>query len=118
MSWRDYASAPPAGTDICAEADLDRIRCLTVESDNGHFPLLLVRLTEEIRAYVNACPHHYLPLDHLGDSILSADGRRLMCSVHGATFDIASGAAVQGTDCGLDPVPLMISNGMIRIAGA
>ncbi|ABL69760.1 MULTISPECIES: Rieske (2Fe-2S) protein [Paracoccus] len=118
MGWTDYASAPPAGTEICDEAELDRIRCLTVESRNGRFPLLLVRLGEGIRAYVNACPHQYLPLDHRGDQIVSADGTRLMCTAHGAMFDIASGEAVQGADCGLDAVPLAISGGKVRIGQA
>ncbi|MEF9605156.1 Rieske 2Fe-2S domain-containing protein, partial [Paracoccus sp. PXZ] len=100
------------------EAEIGRIRCLTVESGNGRFPLLLVRLADGIRAYVNACPHQYLPLDHRGDRIVSADGTRLMCSAHGAMFDIASGEAVQGADCGLDAVPLAISGGKIRIGQA
>lgn len=116
MAWTDYASAPPAGTEICDETEIGHIRCLTVESGNGRFPLLLVRLPEGLRAYVNACPHQYLPLDYRGDRLVSADGARLICSAHGAMFDSASGRAVAGADCGLDIVPLSTTGGKVRIA--
>ncbi|WP_138464544.1 Rieske 2Fe-2S domain-containing protein [Poseidonocella sp. HB161398] len=117
MPWTDYSSAPPAGTQICALADLDGVRAVMVESGAGRFPLLLVKDAAGIRAFVNACPHQYLPLDYQGGSILSADGRRLMCTAHGAMFDAVTGAAERGAPCGLDPVPISLEDGIVLIGG-
>ncbi|WP_172328223.1 Rieske 2Fe-2S domain-containing protein [Mangrovicoccus sp. HB161399] len=117
MPWTDYSSAPPAGTQVCALADLDRVQALTVDSAAGQFPLLLVRDGAGLRAFVNACPHQYLPLDYQGGNILSADGTRLMCTAHGAMFDAVTGAADLVAPCGLDPVPLQLEDGMVLIGG-
>lgn len=117
MAWTDYSSAPAAGTPVCAAADLGAVRSLAVTTDRGSFPLLLVQADGALRAYVNACPHQYLPLDYRGEQILSADGTALMCTAHGARFDIGTGAAIAGADCGLDAVPVAIRDGMVVIAG-
>ena len=117
--WRSYASAPAPGTALIALADLpEGATPLRVEGPNGAFPLLLIRRGAAVHAFVNACPHQFLPLDHHGPNILSADGDRLMCTVHGAQFDIATGegAAGHGLGSALDPAPVENSGGMVRIA--
>ncbi|RNF33462.1 Rieske (2Fe-2S) protein [Paracoccus methylarcula] len=116
MSWTDYASAPARGTPICAESDIEGAHALLVTTEKGSFPLLLLRAGETIRAYVNACPHQYLPLNYRGDQLVSADGMKLMCTAHGAQFDIHTGEALQGADCGLDAVPIEVRDGQIHIA--
>ena len=117
MAWTDYSSAPAAGTPVCAWPQADGVLSLSVTTDRGAFPLLVVRTGERLRAYVNACPHQYLPLDWRSDQLVSADGTMLMCSAHGARFDILTGAAVAGADCGLDAVPVRIVEGMVVIGG-
>ncbi|RQP07610.1 MAG: Rieske (2Fe-2S) protein [Paracoccus sp. BP8] len=117
MAWTDYSSAPTAGTPVCAETQVEGVLSLSVTTSRGTFPMLVVRVGEELLAYVNACPHQYLPLDYHGDQLLSADGTKLMCTAHGARFDIRSGEAIEGAECGLDPVPVSIRDGMIVIAG-
>ncbi|RVV96844.1 (2Fe-2S)-binding protein [Mesobaculum littorinae] len=112
MSWLDYSTAPPDGTFVCAASDLGdtpgAALALTVVSDRGRFPLILVRSPAGLRAYVNACPHQYLPLDHRGPQIVTSDGLRLQCTSHAAMFDIETGAGVggPGLGCSLDPVPI------------
>ncbi|WP_282603690.1 Rieske (2Fe-2S) protein [Paracoccus sp. PARArs4] len=118
MAWTDYATAPQPGTRICEADRVNPVLSLRVGGDRGGFPLLVLRVGDGFRAYVNACPHQYLPLDHRGDRILSADGTMLMCTAHGARFDITTGQAVQGADCGLDPVPVLLSEGMLVIDDA
>ncbi len=122
MAWTDYSSAPAAGTDLCAAAQVQGVLSLKIETERGVFPVLVLRAGGEFRAYVNACPHQYLPLDYRGGGLLSADGARLMCSAHGAQFDIKTGEAkagpVQGPDCALDAVPLREEGGRLRIGGA
>lgn len=117
MPWTDYASAPLPGTPVCDAARVEDALCLTVTTDRGAFPMLLVRTGGELRAYVNACPHQFLPLDWRSARILSADGTMLMCSAHGARFAIATGACLGGADEGLDPVPIRVTGGRIVIAG-
>ncbi|MFC7704801.1 Rieske (2Fe-2S) protein [Plastorhodobacter daqingensis] len=116
MAWTDYASAPPPGTVICAATGLAGARCLEVVSPAGRFPLILVATAQGPRAYVNACPHQFLPLNYRSDTVLSADGTRLLCSAHGARFDAGTGAAPDGP--GLDPVPIEERDGMICIGPA
>lgn len=115
MGWKDYSSAPSPGTAVAPLDSISGAITLILTTARGEFPLLLVRVGEGVRGYVNACPHQYLPLDYRGSQILSADGARLMCTGHGAMFDVATGAALQGADCGLDAVPLVVANGQVLI---
>jgi nitrite reductase/ring-hydroxylating ferredoxin subunit len=117
MAWTDYSSAPPAGTPVCASAEVTGTLTLEVSSEAGRFPMILVQSPEGLRGYVNACPHQYLPLDYRVAQLLSADGTMLLCTAHGARFDAASGAVIGGADCGLDMVPLCERNGQILIGG-
>jgi nitrite reductase/ring-hydroxylating ferredoxin subunit len=118
MSWTDYLSAPPAGTPVCRADEVCGVKTCVITTAAGHFPLLLLRRADGLRAYVNACPHQYLPLDYRSQSLLSADRTRLMCSAHGAHFDAGTGAVLSGADCGLDAVPLVEAAGLILIGSA
>lgn len=117
MAWTDYSFAPAPGTPVCDAAQVEKVLSLSVTTDRGAFPMLVLRAGDDLRAYVNACPHQYLPLDHRSDRIVSADGTMLMCSAHGARFDMLTGKAVAGADCGLDPVPVAVVDGTVVIAG-
>ncbi|MCG6657471.1 Rieske 2Fe-2S domain-containing protein [Halomonas campisalis] len=113
-AWQRYRSAPALGTRLIQAADLPpgSTRCLYVEGENGHFPLLLVAVDDGPRAYVNACPHQYLPLDQRGKRILSQDGEQLRCTNHAATFSARTGEGLSGhgEGCALDPVPLSVDD--------
>ncbi|WP_340110394.1 Rieske (2Fe-2S) protein [Pikeienuella sp. HZG-20] len=105
-AWRLYAHAPAPGTRICAaeEAPAAGTRCFDLDG----FPILLVRVEGRIMAYVNACPHHFLPLNHRGERLLSADGTVIRCTNHGAGFLAATGEGVEGAGIGaaLDRIPV------------
>lgn len=118
MSWDDYASAPPRGTEICPADAITDATSIVITSERGSFPVILVRRTDGVRGFVNACPHHFLPLDYHGRQILSADRTRLLCSVHGAQFCADSGEGVhgEGLGCRLEAVPLEILDGMVMVA--
>ncbi|AUH34568.1 Rieske (2Fe-2S) protein [Paracoccus tegillarcae] len=115
MAWTDYSSAPKPGTRVAALADIQGATTQMLVTDRGEFPMLLVRVGTKIHAYVNACPHQYLPLDYRGPQILTADGARLMCTGHGAQFEAATGEPLSGADCALDRVPLVIKDEAILI---
>lgn len=116
MAWSDYSSAPAPGTVVCDAPQADGVLSLSVTTASGSFPMLVVRADGALHAYVNACPHQYLPLDWRSSQLVSADGTMLMCSAHGARFDIRTGAALAGADCGLDAVPVAVVDGMVVIA--
>ncbi|MCP1168306.1 Rieske (2Fe-2S) protein [Limimaricola litoreus] len=120
MKWSDLRAAPAPGTVILQDAPAEPALSLTVTSEAGDFPLLLVRTAQGVRGYVNMCPHQFLPLDHRGGQLLSKDGAKLMCSAHGAMFDAATGKGVagEGLGCALLHVPLETHEGEIRIACA
>lgn len=118
MGWQDLSTAPDIGTALCHRDAVKGAVSYTVETEKGAFPLILVESDDGIRAYVNACPHQYLPLDYRSPRILSADGSKLICSGHGAMFDIETGEGLAGDGfgCALDRVPVTLDqSGMIRI---
>lgn len=105
-TWKSYPNAPLSGTNVNNFADIEDPGTLTIDL-NG-FPLLLVRQGQEVFAFVNACPHQYLPLDYNGDKLLSSDRKKLRCTNHGASFDIETGQGIEGLSigCNLDIVPV------------
>lgn len=117
-AWRDFPGAPAPGTALCDAADIPAqgVKSLDIQG----FPVLLLRGAEGLRAYVNACPHQFLPLDWRSDRILSPDGRVLRCSNHDAGFDADTGQGLDGVaqGCALDPVPVELRDGALVIAGA
>jgi len=117
-AWRDFPGAPAEGTRICAAAELPEAGVASHDLDG--FPILLVASTEGLRAYVNACPHQYLPLDWRSGNILSDDGGTLRCSNHDAGFDASTGAGIDGLGqgCALDPVPVHLSADGWLVIGA
>jgi nitrite reductase/ring-hydroxylating ferredoxin subunit len=86
------------------------LRSLAVGHGSDRFPILIVRWKDSFRAFVNACPHHYLPLDARSGHVLSACGKLLRCTNHDAAFRIADGVCVAGLAMGssLDRIPLHI----------
>ncbi|WP_040068518.1 Rieske 2Fe-2S domain-containing protein [Pseudomonas batumici] len=63
----------------------------------GHDDLFLVNDGRSIVGYKNSCPHwpgSTMPL--LKDRYLDNDSRYIVCSGHGALFEIASGLCIKG----------------------
>jgi nitrite reductase/ring-hydroxylating ferredoxin subunit len=90
---------------------------LSIQTDGGLL-VLLIRSKGMIRAFVNACPHHDLPLDYRGPNVLSADGMTIRCTNHDAAFSIEDGAGTSGlgSGCRLDVLPIAIgADGVIRL---
>ena len=58
--------------------------------------LFAVRRGSTVWVYVNSCPHIGLPLDPVPDRCLDAKRQHILCSAHGARFEIESGECVSG----------------------
>lgn len=120
-AWQSYRGAPKPGTVLCQAVEVPEgcVKCLKIVSGDRFFPILVVNSRGWLKAFVNACPHQYLPLDHRGERVLSADGNLLRCTNHGASFRIIDGAGVEGLALGiaLDEIPLRVGeDGTIIIA--
>lgn len=86
---------------------------------SGQSAIFIVRRGAELKAYVDACPHHGPPLPWRKDAYLNGQGDRIVCAAHGALFDIATGQCTAGAALGqsLTPVPLNIdSQGKVHLA--
>jgi nitrite reductase/ring-hydroxylating ferredoxin subunit len=72
--------------------------------------LIVVRRGAMLSAYLDECPHMFLPLTQRGRRVLSADGERLRCTNHGAEFAVADGRALSGPvdGCGLTAVAIEV----------
>ena len=77
----------------------------------GQDSVLVVRQGQRLYAWRDACPHHGgTPMAWRRHAYLNADRSRIVCSAHGAQFDIRSGACTLGPCLGqsLTPVALHI----------
>lgn len=79
----------------------------------GRDRMFLVKHKEHLYAYLNDCPHvPGSPMAWRRDEYLSGDASRIVCSGHGAQFDIASGRCTLGPCLGqsLAPVDLEVDD--------
>lgn len=86
----------------------------------GEPPFFVVRRGGQAFAYRNVCPHYRAPLDWKPHAFLARDRRLILCSMHGALFDIASGVCVEGPCPGeaLTAVPVAVREGGVYLAAA
>lgn len=81
--------------------------------EKGRNTMLVVRQGERVVAYRDSCPHiEGAPMAWRKDAYLSGDRSRIVCSAHGAQFDIATGVCTLGPCQGqsLTRVPLMVDD--------
>lgn len=120
MMWSDHPDAPQMGTKLCALDDLADGRGTGFDFGDGPKPfrLFVVRRGDEVRGYVNACPHFGIELNPAPDhTFLSPDGTAIRCQHHGALFAIDDGRCLKGECDGepLSPVPVRITGGTVVI---
>lgn len=83
---------------------------------DGEENLILLRRGNEVRGYLNICPHTGRQLDYApGKFLLKND--TLICAVHGATFKRDDGLCVAGPCRGehLRKVAVRVSDGEVRL---
>jgi len=86
--------------------------------DGEEEEIFVIRDGDDAFAYVNVCPHRFLPLNWKPDVFLNFQKTRILCVVHAATFDMRDGSCLGGP-CpgqGLETIPLRIDNGVILLA--
>jgi nitrite reductase/ring-hydroxylating ferredoxin subunit len=82
----------------------------------------VVNFEGRYRAWVNRCAHVGTPLDLWPNEFFSEDGRRLVCSTHGALYEPDTGRCTAGPCVGdrLTPLPLAVEGAtlVVRCASA
>jgi len=129
IQYRDAAGSPQVTTDsrsagvgpLAALADLlpDRPRAVEATVEGVVESLILLRVGEAARAYLNVCPHAGRRLDWAPGEFL-VDAGRLVCAAHGACFEQASGLCSSGPCRGssLVSVPVRVVDGMVWLDDA
>lgn len=77
--------------------------------------LVLYREGDQVRAWLNICPHAGRRLDWAPGQFLRSREGHLVCAAHGASFSLADGHCVAGPCRGdrLRPVPLQVRDGQV-----
>ncbi len=72
--------------------------------------LFAIRQGDQVRVYVNSCPHIGVPLDPAPHRFLDAKKTVIICSAHGARFRISDGECISGPCFGeaLESVPVRV----------
>jgi len=83
---------------------------IVFEQNGALVSVFVVRHGDNVRGYVNSCPHARLPLNWRDDHFFDVTGQYLLCANHSALFDIASGQCVRGPCKGksLSPYPVRV----------
>jgi nitrite reductase/ring-hydroxylating ferredoxin subunit len=107
---------------ICASAalaDSGRGVRFEVEYFGEAAPAFVVRKNGAVHGYLNRCAHVAMELDWQEGVFFDADGRDLLCSTHGAMYDVASGRCIGGPCNGSPLVKLRLEerDGQIYFLG-
>jgi nitrite reductase/ring-hydroxylating ferredoxin subunit len=107
---RSEKARPAAGERLCR---LDEIpspgaKNFRFRVDAELFAAFIVRRGEAVVGYVDSCPHVGWPLGSMDQTYLNREASYILCSGHGALFEIEDGTCVAGP-CfgqGLTPWPV------------
>ncbi len=82
--------------------------------------IVIVQTNGARHAYINCCPHQFIPLETFPNHFLTEDGKHFVCSGHGARFELDTGKCVAGPCLGkgLDPLSTMEKDGALYLAEA
>jgi nitrite reductase/ring-hydroxylating ferredoxin subunit len=86
--------------------------------DGAPESLILHREGEQVRAWLNICPHAGRRLDWAPGQFLTSRDGLLVCAVHGASFEVARGECVAGPCRGdsLRAVAVEVHEGRVVLA--
>lgn len=105
---------------LCAVCDIpeDDSRGFILPKGEEDLSLVCVKKDGLVSVYVNSCPHLGVPMNMEPDRFLDVEKNFIMCSTHGALFQIDTGECVQGPCLGqnLTPVPHEIREEEVFIA--
>lgn len=120
QDWQARPGAPSRGTTLCPLDDIREpgARGFLFGEGKDRFDMFVVRQGTDVFAYVNECPHAFTPLETWPDKFLTLAEDEIVCSTHGALFNINDGLCTSGPCTGkaLIPIPVVVKNDMIIIS--
>ena len=107
---------------ICPVADLraGEGRELVLECGDSQQHIVVFALAGKIHAYANVCPHQGRSLSWAPNEFLITPEGRLICPHHGASFELDSGACVEGPCRGaaLNRIDVEVRDGQVYARGS
>ena len=104
---------------VCALHELGDPGARGFTMGNGDWPLrgFVVRHGSLVRAYANHCPHAGFPLNWSPHAFLAPEAPLILCSMHGALFEIETGRCVSGPCEGLAlrSLPVCVDRGYVML---
>ena len=104
---------------LCNLSDIEDGNSAAFNVDfNGKSKMVLaVRKDKEVFVYINSCPHTGSPLDIHAGKFLSKEKKHILCSTHGALFQIEDGYCIFGPcrSSYLEAVPIIITDNNVLI---
>jgi nitrite reductase/ring-hydroxylating ferredoxin subunit len=101
--------------------ELEDPGCREFAIGDGDWPFrgFVVRKGEEVFAYQNVCVHVGHPLNWSANQFLTKDRSAIICSSHGATFEIETGNCFAGPGAGkaLQRVSVIVRDGVVYVSG-
>ena len=68
----------------------------TLNTKHGRCGLIVIRRGNKVIGYINSCPHIGTPLEISPERFLDRTREYILCSTHGALFQISDGLCVSG----------------------
>jgi nitrite reductase/ring-hydroxylating ferredoxin subunit len=104
-------------TDLCALDDVPdgSGRIFSFGEGKAAFGIVVLRDGERVTAYVNLCPHFWIPLNvHEHPATFR---KHVLCANHYAAFRFSDGYCVEGPCEGssLEPLPLVVRDGRVAV---
>jgi nitrite reductase/ring-hydroxylating ferredoxin subunit len=80
--------------------------------------IVVVQTKGARHAYINCCPHEFIPLETFPNHFLTDDKKYFLCSGHGARFALDTGECVRGPCLGkgLDGLAIAEKDGGVYLA--
>jgi Fe-S cluster biogenesis protein NfuA/nitrite reductase/ring-hydroxylating ferredoxin subunit len=108
---REEGWSEAAGVEQLADNEITALS-VTSASTGETTNVLVVRIGEQLSAYLNECAHEALPLDN---AVLDIANGTLTCPWHGFCYDAASGECLSAPGAQLEQLPLRIADGKVWI---
>lgn len=103
------------GFRLCERADLIENEARAFRSPAGE--VIVISRDGQTYAYHNSCPHLGINLEFNPDEFMDSENYFLICSNHGALFQVEDGLCVSGPCQGesLLSVPIQIRDGQVEL---
>jgi nitrite reductase/ring-hydroxylating ferredoxin subunit len=95
---------------LCLRSDLEATGAkeVVLNVNGARVSVVVVRNGQNVRAYINSCPHARTPLNWQEDRFFDLSGTYLHCSTHGAAFEVGSGGCIRGPAKGRALTPVVV----------